>query len=84
MLSASILLESSSLGSGRGAAWLARLLREQEVGGSNPLAPTNFLKAFLSLHLGWPRVDSGSRSHKKLIAMLTPQAQPACLVSIVF
>jgi len=29
-------------------------------------------------------VDSGSRSHKKLIAMLTPQAQPACLVSIVF
>ena len=27
--------------SGRSAAWLARLLREQEVGGSNPLAPTN-------------------------------------------
>ena len=26
--------------SGRSAAWLARLLREQEVGGSNPLAPT--------------------------------------------
>jgi hypothetical protein len=27
--------------SGRGSAWLERLLREQEVGGSNPLAPTN-------------------------------------------
>ena len=26
--------------SGRSAAWLARLLREQEAGGSNPLAPT--------------------------------------------
>ena len=25
--------------SGRGAVWLARLLWEQEVGGSNPLAP---------------------------------------------
>jgi hypothetical protein len=27
-------------GSGRSAAWLARLVRDQEVGGSNPLAPT--------------------------------------------
>ena len=27
--------------SGRSAAWLARLVRDQEVGGSNPLAPTN-------------------------------------------
>ena len=26
--------------SGRGSAWLERLLREQEAGGSNPLAPT--------------------------------------------
>src|SRR3984893_158113 len=28
------------LSSGRSAAWLARLVRDQEVGGSNPLAPT--------------------------------------------
>ena len=27
--------------SGRGAAWLARLNGVQEVGGSNPLAPTD-------------------------------------------
>lgn len=26
--------------SGRGATWIARLLGVQEVGGSNPLAPT--------------------------------------------
>src|ERR1700693_2422096 len=30
--------------SGRSAAWLARLVRDQEVGGSNPLAPTTFLQ----------------------------------------
>ena len=28
------------LRSGRGSAWLERLVRDQEVGGSNPLAPT--------------------------------------------
>ena len=31
---------SALFGSGRSAAWLARLVRDQEVGGSNPLAPT--------------------------------------------
>ena len=30
-----------SLLSGRSAAWLARLVRDQEVEGSNPFAPTN-------------------------------------------
>jgi hypothetical protein len=29
--------------SGRGSAWLERLVRDQEVGGSNPLAPTILL-----------------------------------------
>src|SRR5437762_11196356 len=29
--------------SGRSAAWLARLVRDQEVDGSNPFAPTNLL-----------------------------------------
>jgi hypothetical protein len=31
--------------SGRSAAWLARLVRDQEVGGSNPLAPTTLVLA---------------------------------------
>ena len=30
--------------SGRSAAWLARLVRDQEVEGSNPFAPTTPLK----------------------------------------
>ena len=33
---------SECLPSGRSAAWLARLVRDQEAGGSNPLAPTIF------------------------------------------
>jgi hypothetical protein len=34
-------LRGESMTSGRGSAWLERLVRDQEVGGSNPLAPTN-------------------------------------------
>jgi hypothetical protein len=34
---------SECVSSGRSAAWLARLVRDQEAGGSNPLAPTIFL-----------------------------------------
>jgi hypothetical protein len=34
------LFGSRSQFSGRSAAWLARLVRDQEAGGSNPLAPT--------------------------------------------
>ena len=34
----------NTFGSGRGAAWLARLLGVQEVPGSNPGGPTKFLK----------------------------------------
>ena len=30
--------------SGRGSAWLERLVRDQEVGGSNPLAPTTLIR----------------------------------------
>src|SRR5437899_357051 len=35
----------SALLSGRSAAWLARLVRDQEVEGSNPFAPTNLLES---------------------------------------
>ena len=36
--------------SGRGSAWLERLVRDQEVGGSNPLAPTTSkILPFISL-----------------------------------
>src|SRR6267378_8637970 len=35
--------------SGRSAAWLARLVRDQEAGGSNPLAPTNFSSRVITL-----------------------------------
>ncbi len=35
-----------TVGSGRSAARLARLVRDQEVGGSTPLAPTNFFSPF--------------------------------------
>jgi hypothetical protein len=35
--------------SGRGSAWLERLVRDQEVGGSNPLAPTICFSSFDSV-----------------------------------
>ena len=35
------LIERLEQDSGRSAAWLARLVRDQEVEGSNPFAPTN-------------------------------------------
>ena len=35
---------------GRSAVWLARLPWEQEVGGSNPLAPTISTRSILSVH----------------------------------
>jgi hypothetical protein len=36
--------------SGRGSAWLERLVRDQEVGGSNPLAPTTSPPQIQHLH----------------------------------
>jgi hypothetical protein len=43
--------------SGRSAAWLARLVRDQEAGGSNPLAPTILTLPPLTLtHLRRKRV----------------------------
>ena len=37
-----LVLNYFGLSSGRGSAWLERLVRDQEVGGSNPLAPIFF------------------------------------------
>ena len=34
-----LMLQLLGFPSGRGSAWLERLVRDQEVGGSNPLAP---------------------------------------------
>jgi hypothetical protein len=38
---------------GRSSAWLERTVRDREVGGSNPLAPT-FYKSFAERNLGVP------------------------------
>ena len=40
-------------GTGRGSAWLERLVRDQEVGGSNPLAPTIFRCEKTGVDLVW-------------------------------
>jgi hypothetical protein len=40
----SFVREAGALQSGRSAAWLARLVRDQEVDGSNPFAPTILLQ----------------------------------------
>ena len=38
------IMELLTSSSGRGSAWLERLVRDQEAGGSNPLAPTKLFK----------------------------------------
>ena len=50
---------AAATGSGRGSAWLERLVRDQEVGGSNPLAPTKFLKDLQTANKD-TRVQKGS------------------------
>ena len=47
--------------SGRGSAWLERLVRDQEVGGSNPLAPTNLFKNRLYARNRHRPVQAGMR-----------------------
>ena len=39
-------MDATLIDSGRGSAWLERLVRDQEVGGSNPLAPTIYPLCF--------------------------------------
>jgi hypothetical protein len=42
--------------SGRGSAWLERLVRDQEVGGSNPLAPTNLFNKLATVFILSPKL----------------------------
>jgi hypothetical protein len=44
--------------SGRGSAWLERLVRDQEVGGSNPLAPTIYPIPAKQLQPLWKRTPN--------------------------
>jgi hypothetical protein len=55
--------------SGRGAAWLARLLWEQEVGGSNPPVPTSFHDLFLGLCGGQ---EAAAQDQSRTLACNTP------------
>ena len=52
-------MDSAVEKSGRGAVWLARLLWEQEVGGSNPLAPTILKKRKFRYSGGGARASNG-------------------------
>src|SRR5256885_15357381 len=47
------------LQSGRSAAWLARLVRDQEVDGSNPFAPTIISPLNSMLYAAFSTVTSG-------------------------
>ena len=49
--------------SGRGSAWLERLVRDQEAGGSNPLAPTILFTRLFST----PRFSSTPKSPQAVI-----------------
>ena len=42
--------------SGCGKAWSFRLLREQEIAGSNPAAPTRFRSLFVVYAAGWSKI----------------------------
>ena len=65
--------------SGRSAAWLARLVRDQEVEGSNPFAPTT--PKFTNYELLTYTIVSGRRRFKPLIGP-TPQFRNTFLDSL--
>jgi hypothetical protein len=52
--------------SGRSAAWLARLVRDQEVDGSNPFAPTTSSRAPLYSPSVMSFIDSRRRTTRNL------------------
>src|ERR1700722_15033832 len=60
--------------SGRSAAWLARLVRDQEAGGSNPLAPTIFpYQKREILHFSVPRAYFHASAVKPSFFAPTPR-----------
>src|SRR5207253_1572875 len=66
--------------SGRGSAWLERLVRDQEVGGSNPLAPTiiHLIKSRKSAYLRSHRHTSSVRVSGNVSAVHLAQNPPLC------
>ena len=63
------LLQGLPLRSGRGAVWLARLNGVQEVGGSNPLAPTSQGQSGQQLPAGlFSHLEGSSRGRAELRA----------------
>ena len=60
--------------SGRGSAWLERLVRDQEVGGSNPLAPTIFPLSFV----GFSPSGQGRHSRHRETGAPPTQDRPDC------
>ena len=66
--------------SGRGAVWLAHLLWEQGVGGSNPLAPT-FLSATSEGPIGWGTSGLASSLNVALRSVKGPAVETAANLS---
>jgi hypothetical protein len=68
--------------SGRSAAWLARLVRDQEVGGSNPLAPTTSFKIRDLLHTKNPESAWLETKHSCLSVVQISESRPGHFASI--
>jgi hypothetical protein len=58
--------------SGRSAAWLARLVRDQEAGGSNPLAPTTLFRS--TIYIKRERLEYAKSS--------SSETKRSCLMSV--
>ena len=70
LVGGSALLGGLAFLSGRSAAWLARLVRDQEVEGSNPFAPTTFSLIFIGLLITLPQLPPKFVAHVAQITIL--------------